>query len=39
VPDSAIKEVGVKRFNDSLSDVSWLNAEKDRSAASLADKT
>jgi ectoine hydroxylase len=39
VPDSAIKEVGVKRFNDSHSDVSWLQAEKDRSATSLTNKT
>jgi ectoine hydroxylase len=32
VPDSTIKEVGAKRFNESHSDVAWLQAEKDRSA-------
>jgi len=38
VPDSAIKEAGLKRFADSQSDVAWLEAEKDVSARSLADK-
>jgi ectoine hydroxylase len=32
VPDSTIKEVGARRFNQSHSDVAWLQAEKDRSA-------
>jgi hypothetical protein len=36
VPDSAIREVGVKRFADDASDVSWLQDEKDRSARMLA---
>ncbi|HEY8503077.1 MAG TPA: phytanoyl-CoA dioxygenase family protein [Gemmataceae bacterium] len=36
VPDSAIKEVGVKRFADDRSDVAWLEDRKDRSARSLA---
>jgi ectoine hydroxylase len=35
VPDTAIREVGLKRFGDSQSDVDWLNPVKDRSAASL----
>ena len=34
--DSAIKEVGVKRFADDTSDVAWLQDEKDRSARLLA---
>ena len=34
--DSAIKEVGVKRFADDSSDVAWLQDEKDRSARLLA---
>ena len=32
VPDSAIREVGVKRFADDGSDVAWLQDQKDRSA-------
>jgi ectoine hydroxylase len=36
VPDSAIREVGVKRFADDASDVSWLQDQKDRSARMLA---
>ena len=32
VPDSAIREVGVKRFADDASDVAWLENTKDRSA-------
>jgi ectoine hydroxylase-related dioxygenase (phytanoyl-CoA dioxygenase family) len=35
VPDSAIKEVGLKRFADSDADVAWLEAAKDHSASSL----
>jgi ectoine hydroxylase len=38
VPDSAIKEVGVKRFADDASDVAWLENAKDRSAKALARK-
>src|SRR5687768_5650033 len=38
VPDSAIREVGVKRFADDASDVAWLQDEKDRSARMLARK-
>jgi ectoine hydroxylase len=38
VSDSAIKEVGVKRFADDASDVAWLQDEKDRSAKLLAKK-
>jgi ectoine hydroxylase len=38
VPDSAIKEVGVKRFADDTSDVAWLENAKDRSAKALARK-
>ena len=36
VPDSAIREVGVKRFADDASDVAWLQDQKDRSARMLA---
>jgi len=35
VPDGAIKEVGVKRFADDASDVSWLEDKKDESAREL----
>ena len=38
VPDSAIKEVGVKRFADDASDVAWLENATDRSAKALARK-
>jgi Phytanoyl-CoA dioxygenase (PhyH) len=38
VPDSAIKEVGVKRFADDTSDVAWLENAKDRSARALTRK-
>jgi len=38
VPDSAIKEVGVKRFADDTSDVAWLEDAKDRSARALGRK-
>jgi len=38
VPDSAIKQVGVKRFADDASDVAWLQDEKDRSARMLGRK-
>jgi hypothetical protein len=35
VPDSAVREVGLKRFGDSATEVGWLEAARDRSAASL----
>jgi ectoine hydroxylase len=38
VPDSAIKEVGIKRFADDASDVAWLQDQKDRSAKLLSRK-
>ena len=38
VPDSAIKEVGIKRFADDSSDVAWLQDQKDRSAELLSRK-
>jgi len=39
VPDSAIREAGLLRFNDSKSDVAWLEDTKDQSARSLASST
>jgi hypothetical protein len=36
VPDTAIKEVGIKRFADDPSDVAWLEASRDSSARRLA---
>jgi ectoine hydroxylase len=38
VPDSAIKEAGLRRFADSHADVAWLEDQKDQSARSLAEK-
>jgi ectoine hydroxylase len=38
VPDSAIREVGIKRFADDTSDVAWLENARDRSAKLLANK-
>jgi len=35
VPDSAIKEAGLRRFADTQSDVAWLKDEEDKSARSL----
>jgi phytanoyl-CoA dioxygenase PhyH len=35
VPDSAIREAGIRRFSDSNSDVAWLEDSKDQSARSL----
>jgi hypothetical protein len=35
VPDSAIKEAGMRRFSDPHSDVAWMDPDKDASAASL----
>lgn len=37
VPDSAILEAGLRRFNDSSNDVSWLDIKTDASASSLED--
>ena len=41
VPDSAIREAGLRRFADSSADVAWLNSAEDKSARSLehADQT
>lgn len=36
VPDSAIKEAGLKRFGDSQDDVAWLDEKEDQSARVLA---
>jgi ectoine hydroxylase len=36
VPDSAIREAGLKRFADSTADVRWLEDKRDESARSLA---
>ena len=38
VPDSAIREVGIKRFADDASDVAWLENARDRSARLLERK-
>jgi hypothetical protein len=38
VADSAIHEVGIKRFADDASDVAWLEDQKDRSAKMLSRK-
>lgn len=38
VPDSAIREAGLKRFADSQADVAWLEDTKDESARSLSGK-
>jgi len=35
LPDSAIKETGIRRFGDSSDNVAWLEAAKDQSASSL----
>ncbi len=35
VPDSAIREAGVRRFGDSASNVAWLDPNRDASARSL----
>jgi hypothetical protein len=35
VPDSAIKEAGLRRFSDSASNVAWLDDKQDESARSL----
>jgi ectoine hydroxylase len=36
VPDSSVRQVGVRRFGDSQADVAWLEVVRDKSAASLA---
>jgi hypothetical protein len=36
VPDSAIREAGLRRFADSKANVAWLDEKKDQSARSLA---
>ncbi|MSR30883.1 MAG: phytanoyl-CoA dioxygenase family protein [Gemmataceae bacterium] len=36
VPDTALKEVGIKRFSDDPSDVAWLQDKRDQSAKILA---
>ena len=36
VPDTAIREAGLRRFEDSRADVAWLESKKDQSATSLA---
>jgi ectoine hydroxylase len=38
VPDSAIREVGLKRFGDSAANVAWLDPDVDQSASSLTSK-
>ena len=38
VADSAIKEVGIKRFGEAVADVGWLEDEKDRIARMLTGK-
>ncbi len=35
VPDSAIREAGLRRFGDTMADVAWLNPTEDKSARSL----
>ena len=35
VPDSAIREAGLRRFSDSAANVAWLDEKEDRSARSL----
>ncbi len=39
VPDSAIKQTGLRRFSDSQTDVAWHEKEKDQSARSLVQKS
>jgi ectoine hydroxylase len=39
VPDSAIREAGLRRFSDTTSDVAWLEEAKDESARALAHST
>src|SRR5262249_41116228 len=38
VPDSAIREAGLKRFANSGSDVAWLDVSRDQSARTLTKK-
>ena len=39
VPDSAVREAGLKRFANTSADVAWLDPARDVSAASLAEKS
>ena len=39
VPDSAVREAGLKRFANTSAEVAWLDPAKDVSAASLAEKS
>src|SRR5690349_13590444 len=39
VPDSAIREAGLRRFSDTTADVAWLEDRKDQSARSLLQKS
>jgi ectoine hydroxylase len=39
VPDSAIREAGLRRFADTNADVAWLEEAKDQSARSLSDSS
>jgi ectoine hydroxylase len=39
VPDSAIREAGMRRFTDTNVDVAWLEEAKDQSARNLSDST
>ena len=36
VPDSAIREAGLRRFADSSTNVAWMNDTEDHSASSLS---
>lgn len=39
VPDSAIREAGLRRFSDTTANVAWLEDQKDQSARSLSQKS
>ncbi len=38
VPDTAIKEAGLRRFSDAHTDVAWMDPDRDESARSLEKK-
>lgn len=38
VPDAAVKEAGIRRFEDDESDVAWLDPDEDASARSLSER-
>jgi hypothetical protein len=38
VPDSAIKDAGLRRFSDTRADVAWMDPAQDESARSLEKK-